>query len=101
MSPIIAAVMLVASGPGIVPPMLEPAFTATIVSSFTSMGRSHDASAGRWNIKGDAICLHQVKPFPIPFAAYCTPVPTGDTAQGWPAKAITGEPITLRITPGR
>ena len=96
---------------------LEPVFTATIVStypdgrvskvwldrdgSFNALGRDRDATGGRWWIKGDDICLRQVKPFPIPFAHYCTAMPHGDVAQGWAAKAVTGEPIRMKIVPGR
>ena len=96
---------------------LEPAFEATIVSTypdgrisklwldrngtFTALGRKHDSTGGRWVMKGEKICLSQVKPFPIPFASYCAPLPHGDVAQGWSGKAVTGEPITIRIVPGR
>jgi hypothetical protein len=96
---------------------IEPAFTATIVStypdgrvsklwlerdgSFTAIGRRQDKSGGRWALKGDKICLSQLKPFPIPFASYCAPLPHGDWSQGWDGKAVTGEPIRIRIVPGR
>ena len=97
-------------------PALEPAFGGTIVStypdgriskvwlnrdgSFSSEGRSHERKAGRWVVKGRNVCLSQLKPFPIPFLSYCTPIPAEGVAS-WSGKADTGEPITLRVDSGR
>ena len=96
---------------------LEPAFSATILStypdgrisklwlnrdgSFMAEGRQHDSSGGHWALKNGAICMHQTKPFPIPFAQYCAPVPHTGVTEAWTGKAVTGEPITIRLMPGR
>ena len=97
--------------------VLEPAFAGTIVStypdgrtsrvwlnrdgSFSSDGRAHERKGGRWVIKGRNLCLSQLKPFPIPFLSYCTPIPQGGVASSWTGKADTGEPITMRVVAER
>ena len=93
--------------------VLEPAFGGTIVSTysdgrvsklwlnrdgtFSSEGRVHEKRAGRWTIKGRNVCMSQLKPFPIPFASYCQPIPTVALTEAWTGKAVTGEPITNRL----
>ncbi|WP_174299722.1 hypothetical protein [Caulobacter sp. S45] len=97
--------------------VLEPAFGGTIVSTyadgsvsklwlnrdgtFTSEGRHHDRRAGRWIVKGHDVCLSQLKPFPIPFASYCQPIPAVALTDTWTGKAVTGEPITNRLVAER
>ncbi|HEX8661595.1 MAG TPA: hypothetical protein VF686_06990 [Brevundimonas sp.] len=92
---------------------LEPAFKGTIISTYPDgrtaklwlnadgtyrgQGRRGKPSSGRWSLKGSKVCLKQSKPMGAPFA-YCTPVPKGTT---WSAKAVTGEPIRVRLVPGR
>ena len=96
---------------------LEPAFNATIMSvypdgrvsklwlnrdgSFTSQGRGHDNAGGRWVLRNGAICMRQLKPFPIPFVQYCSPVPHTGISVAWTGKAVTGEPVTIHLVPGR
>ncbi len=103
--------------PIVKPSVLEPAFGSTIVSTypdgrisklwlnrdgtFTAEGRRHDSSGGRWSLKAASICLRQTKPFPIPFAQYCAPIPQDGVTAGWKGKAVTGEPITIQLAPGR
>ena len=97
--------------------MLEPAFGGTIVSTypdgkisklwlnrdgtFSSEGRNQEKRAGRWAIKGRNVCMSQLKPFPIPFASYCQPIPTIALTASWTGKAVTGEPITNRLVAER
>jgi hypothetical protein len=65
--------------------------------SYTARGRRGDASSGHWKVKGRRICLSQSRPFPGPFS-YCTSLPHSGT---WSARAVTGEPISVRIVAGR
>ena len=64
--------------------------------TYTAKGRHRTASSGTWALKGEKMCLSQKKPVWAPFA-YCTGLPTSTT---WSAKAVTGEPITVRIVKG-
>ena len=64
---------------------------------YTAMGRRGDRSAGRWRLKGDKLCLKQSRPIPVWFS-YCTAIPSGKT---WTAKAVTGEPIVVRLVKGK
>lgn len=109
------ALLLFAAATLLAPPSdtrLQAAFSGTIVSTYpdgrtaklwlepaggyTAVGRRRTPSSGRWSVKGDRICLKQQKPFPSPFS-YCTPLPD---AQTWTAKAVTGEPIAVRLVDG-
>ena len=92
---------------------VERAFGSTIVSTYpdgrtgllwlkrdgtyTAKGRRRTDSSGRWTLKGEDICLKQVKPMKAPFS-YCTRLPRD--AGAWAAKAVTGEPIKVRIVRG-
>lgn len=96
------------------PPAIQRAFGNTILStypdgrtarlwldpsgSYTAMGRRKDRSSGHWKISGDKLCLKQSHPFAPPFFKYCTAIPESDH---WSAKAVTGEPIRVRLVPGR
>ena len=99
-------VLLTAAG---APPVLEKAFTGTIVSTYpdgrtaelwmnpsgtyTSMGRRHDRHAGRWTLKGEKVCFRRG------LFGYCTALPT--TGGSFTTRAITGETIQVRLMPGR
>ncbi len=91
---------------------LAPAFKGTIVStypdgrqghlwlsadgSYKAAGRRGDKSSGHWKLKGDQVCLSQSHPIPAPFA-FCTPKPASTE---WSAKAVSGEPIKVRLVKG-
>ena len=95
---------------------VSPAFGNTIVStyadgrtaelwlapdgSYTAEGRRHDPSRGHWSVKPGRLCLKQVKPAPVPFS-FCTPIPAAGMGQAWPAKAASGEAITVKVVNGR
>ena len=95
--------------------LLEPAFKNTIVSTYPdgrtaklwlnsdgtyrAQGRRGKPSSGRWTLKGERICLKQSKPMAGPFS-YCTNVKRG-VGTSWSAKAVTGEPIRVRVVAGR
>ena len=64
--------------------------------TYSAKGRRRTPSSGVWSIKGEKICLRQRSPLAMPFS-FCTPLPSSTT---WSAKAVTGEPLTLRIAPG-
>jgi hypothetical protein len=92
---------------------LEPAFKGTIISTYPDgrtaklwlnpdgtyrgQGRRGKPSSGKWTLKGSQICLKQSKPMGAPFS-YCTAVPDGAS---WSAKAVTGEPIRVKLVSGR
>ena len=94
---------------------VEAAFGSTIVSTYpdkrtaelwlardgtyTAEGRRHDPSRGHWSVKGEKLCLKQVRPVPVPFS-FCTPIPSAGMGQAWPAKAATGEAITVKVVKG-
>ncbi len=91
---------------------LERAFGNTVVSTYpdgrtallwlkkdgtyTAKGRHRTPSSGSWSLKAEKVCLKQAKPRAVPFR-YCTALPSGAS---WKAKAVTGEPITVRIVKG-
>jgi hypothetical protein len=98
------------------PSLVDKAFGNTIVStypdgrtghlwlkadgSYTAQGRKQDPSRGHWRVKGNRLCLSQVRPVPSPFS-YCTPIPSNGMDKQWAAKAVTGERITVRLVHGR
>lgn len=95
---------------------LKPAFSNTIVSTYPdgrkaklwlaadgtyrAQGRRGKPSSGRWTLKGDQICLKQMKPFRAP-SSFCTAVKKGGVGTSWPSKAVTGEKITVKVVAGR
>lgn len=95
--------------------VLKAAFGNTIVStypdgrqaqlwlrsdgSYAAEGRRGDRSAGRWKLKGAKVCLKQSKPHAFPFS-YCAPVPPGGVGTVWSGKAVTGEPIRIKLVRG-
>jgi hypothetical protein len=94
---------------------LDKAFGSSIVSTYpdgrqgelwlqrdgtyTAAGRRLDRSNGRWQIKGDKLCLKQQRPIPAPFS-FCTPLPGGGIDGPWTGKAYTGEAISIRLVKG-
>jgi hypothetical protein len=66
---------------------------------YTAEGRRGDASSGHWNIRDDKLCLRQSSPIPSPFG-YCTPIPDSGMGASWTAKAVTGEPIRVKVVKG-
>ncbi len=64
--------------------------------TYTAKGRRRTPSSGSWSLKADKVCLKQAKPSAVPFR-YCTALPSGES---WKAKAVTGEPITVKIVKG-
>lgn len=97
-------------------PPIEAAFGNTVVTTFpngqtqhlwlergggyTAKGRRGQDSSGRWSLKGEQVCLQQLKPFPAPIL-YCTPVPQDAATATWTSKAVNGQPITLKMVRGK
>ncbi len=91
---------------------LSAAFKGTIISTYPdgrtaklwlsrngtyqAEGRRGDRSNGRWTVKDGKVCLRQSHPLTLPLS-YCTPEPS---AREWSAKAVTGEPIKVRLQAG-
>ncbi|HUO22273.1 MAG TPA: hypothetical protein VMU59_07130 [Caulobacteraceae bacterium] len=108
---ILAAGLLIAADKSPV----QAAFGSTIVSTYpdgrtaelwlkpdgayTARGRRGDSSGGHWQVDGGKLCLHQSSP--LPFGSYCTPIPSTGLHSTWSAKAVTGEPIRVRLVKGR
>ena len=113
---VLAAASVLAAGAPALAASLDEAFNNTIVStypdgrtarlwlnkdgSYTAEGRRHDPSSGHWTMKGDKVCLRQSKPMSVPFK-FCTPAFQGGVGSTWSAKAVTGEPIRVKLVAGR
>ena len=98
------------------PTGLEPTFGNTLLSTYpdgrqarlwlhkdgtyNGKGRRGGPSSGVWSVKGDKLCLNQKKPVKAPFA-FCTPLFKGGIGASWPAKAPTGEKITVKLMKGK
>lgn len=110
------ALTLALATPALAAPPVEAAFGNTVVTTFpdgrtqllwlnrdgayTAKGRRRQDSSGRWTIKGDELCLKQLKPFPAPIV-FCTPVPHNAATATWTGKAVNGQPITLKVVRGK
>ena len=68
--------------------------------SYDAKGRRGDPSSGRWSLKGAKVCLKQLKPFRAPFS-YCTGYGAAKVGASWKGKAVTGEPISIRLVGGK
>jgi hypothetical protein len=66
---------------------------------YSGSSRRKTAMSGRWELKGEKICLKQKEPFPSPIT-YCLDLSSGSPEKGWSAKAVTGEPIRVTIVKG-
>ena len=66
---------------------------------YTGTSRRRTAMSGRWEMKGEKICLKQERPFPSPIT-FCLDLSSGSPEKGWSAKAVTGEPIRVTIAKG-
>ena len=116
MSVVLALPLAVAAGPVSAAPPIEAAFGNTIVTTFpdgqtqhlwfeqdgayTAQGRRGQASSGRWSLRGNEVCLQQLRPFPAP-VVYCTPVPQDALTATWTSKALNGQQIKLKVVRGK
>ncbi|HEY2660016.1 MAG TPA: hypothetical protein VGI79_09865 [Caulobacteraceae bacterium] len=115
-APLVLLASLIGASAMAAPSPVEQAFGNTIVSTYpdgrhgelwlkpggtyTAKGRRGDPSNGHWSVKGDQLCLKQSRPIPTPFH-YCTAVPRGGLGSTWSAKAVSGEPIRVKLVKGR
>ena len=95
---------------------LRPAFGNTVVSThpdgrkarlwlnadhtFTARGRAGNRSSGTWRTRGEALCLTQRRPIPIPIS-YCHPFPDVTVGQRWNDTASNGDAVVNQIVAGR
>lgn len=95
---------------------LAPAFKNTVVSTYPdgrqaklwlapdgtyrARGRKGDATAGKWKIKGEQICMRQSSPPTLPIS-YCTAIPSGDVGTTWSAKSVFGDALKVKLVAGR
>ena len=98
------------------PSPLEAAFGNTIIStypdgrtaelwlapdgSYTAEGRRHEHTRGSWAIKDEQLCLKQGHPFAFGYV-YCTPLRDEHVGSTWQGKAVTGEPIRIKLVRGK
>jgi hypothetical protein len=96
--------------------VLEPAFGNTLEmtypdgalaklwlnrdGSYRGQNRRGRASAGKWFVRDAKLCMKQARPMPMP-VTYCTPIIPGGVGAAWLGKAITGEPLRIRLVAGR
>lgn len=113
---VLASALAVPATASLARPPVEAAFGNTVVSTFpdgrtqhlwlepdgsySAKGRRGQDSSGHWTVRGDQVCLQQLRPFPAPIV-YCTPVPHDAATATWSSKAVNGQAIKLRMTPGR
>lgn len=68
--------------------------------TWEAIGRKGSATAGKWSLKDEKVCLRQSRPFPAPFR-YCTTFPTtGGLGAVWTSHDWQGEPIKLTVVKG-
>jgi hypothetical protein len=68
--------------------------------TWDGLSRTGNALAGRWNMKGEKVCLRQTKPPTLPFS-YCSAFPQHpDVGVQWTSKDIGGTPIRLTLEKG-
>ncbi|HEY8573844.1 hypothetical protein [Phenylobacterium sp.] len=68
--------------------------------AYEAIGRRGKPSVGTWSMKGEKVCLKQIKPFRAPIS-YCTAFPAnGGVGATWTGKDISGTPIKLTLLKG-
>ena len=113
---LLALPLALLAGPALAAPPIEAAFGNTIVSTYpdgrtqhiwfepggayTGKGRRGQDTSGRWSLKGEEVCLRQLRPFPAPIL-YCTPIPSNAATATWTSKAVDGQPIKLKLVRGK
>jgi hypothetical protein len=112
---LVVATSLIGASVHAAPASVQQAFGNTIVSTYpdgrkgelwlepggtySAEGRRKDMSSGHWTVKGSKLCLKQAKPIGVPFN-FCTPIPNSGLSGTWSAKAVSGEPIKVKLVKG-
>lgn len=69
--------------------------------SWDGRSRRGNPLAGRWSIRDDKVCVKQSSPPTLP-VSFCMPFPAKTkVGASWPAKDLSGTPITLKIVRGK
>lgn len=68
--------------------------------SWDGLSRKNIRLAGKWNMRGDKVCLKQSSPPTLPIS-YCTALPPAPTpGVQWSGRDVVGHPITLSLMKG-
>jgi len=67
---------------------------------YTAEGRKGDPSSGKWSMKGDKLCLKQLKPSNS-IISFCQAANAGQLTSGYTTKAVSGETIQVKLVHGR
>lgn len=96
--------------------VLRPAFSNTIISTYPNglqtrlwlhPDGTYDAqrangqrTQGVWQIKDQAVCMTQKRPFYVPLS-FCTDIPPGGgVGTSWRARGLKGEPVIHTLVAG-
>jgi hypothetical protein len=68
--------------------------------TWSGLSRRNSPLAGRWNLKGEKVCLRQSQPPTLPIS-YCTPLPpSNQPGAQWASHDAAGRSITLSLMKG-
>ena len=68
--------------------------------TWDGLSRRGQPLAGRWQLKGQQVCMRQVKPPTLPIS-FCTPFPERtEPGVQWTSHDVVGEPIKLTLMKG-
>ena len=110
---LIAAIL---ASPAMATPQLDPVFGNTLEmtypdgrlarlwldrdGSYRGVNWHGRTSSGRWFVKPGKVCMKQKRPLPMPIS-FCTPLVAGSVGAAWGGRAVSGEPIRIRLVAGR
>ncbi len=68
--------------------------------AYTAEGRKHERTNGHWQVKDAKLCLKQAHPFAFGYV-YCAALAKVSVGASWMGKAVTGEPIRIKLVRGK